>query len=310
MIRSDPTDHALATIASILDPPECRRETEKVVARRAKALVPPPLPVAPAPIEAHGYSRHGPGPMASIRFKWTVRLENGDYYVDETIGENSTPVVNGPMSREAAIQMVNDRESDARRRFEQLKSEMSGLGAAVGPQQRRHSIAYSQALSRRPQKILLGKVDTGVAQDVIGGRDMKKELRDAERQQYRFSGEFLLGAVLESEGDFLVGCGFDLGARQALHKIDRCRDPRLEFGDIRLAIWKCMRRTARQQRAGNDGMPVSFSHLLLQAVHGGREPHVQKDGGIDVSGFGMGLGVIEKTGQIPQIRHEHADGSF
>ena len=29
--------------------------------------------------------------MAAIRFKWTVRDDNGDYYVDETIGENSTP---------------------------------------------------------------------------------------------------------------------------------------------------------------------------------------------------------------------------
>ena len=131
MNRSDPTDHALATIASILDPPENRRESEKVVAAEQRTVVPPPLPVAPPPIEAHGYSRHGPGPMASIRFKWTVRLENGDYYVDETIGENSAPIVNGPMSREAAIQMVDDRESSARRRFEQLKSEMSGLGAAT-----------------------------------------------------------------------------------------------------------------------------------------------------------------------------------
>ena len=131
MNRSDPTDHALATIASILDPPENRRESEKVVAAEQRTVVPPPLPVAPPPIEAHGYSRHGPGPMASIRFKWTVRLENRDYYVDETIGENSAPIVNGPMSREAAIQMVDDRESSARRRFEQLKSEMSGLGAAT-----------------------------------------------------------------------------------------------------------------------------------------------------------------------------------
>ena len=73
----------------------------------------------------------GPGPMAAIRFKWTVRLDNGDYYVDETIGENSAPIVTGPMSREAAIQMVDDRESDARRRFEQLKSEMTGRGAAA-----------------------------------------------------------------------------------------------------------------------------------------------------------------------------------
>jgi len=129
--QSDPTDHALAAIASILDQPESRRESEKAALAEQRPVAPPPLPAPPAPIEAHGYSRHGPGPMASIRFKWTVRLENGDYYVDETIGENSTPVVNGPMSREAAIQMVDDRESDARRRFEQLKSEMAGRGAAA-----------------------------------------------------------------------------------------------------------------------------------------------------------------------------------
>ena len=131
MNRSDPTDHALATIASILDAPETRRESEKAVAAEQRPVVPPPLPVPPSPIEAHGYAKHGPGPMASIRFKWTVRLENGDYYVDETIGENFAPIVKGPMSREAAIQMVDDRESSARRRFEQLKNEMIGLGAAT-----------------------------------------------------------------------------------------------------------------------------------------------------------------------------------
>ena len=131
MTQSDPTDNALAAIASILDRPESHREPEKPAVADHAPVGPPPIPVAPAPIEAHGYSKHGPGPMASIRFKWTVRLENGDYYVDETIGENSAPIVNGPMSREAAIQMVDDRESDARRRFEQLKSEMTGRGAAA-----------------------------------------------------------------------------------------------------------------------------------------------------------------------------------
>lgn len=131
MTQSDPTDNALATIASILDPPETRRESEKAAVGEQKPAAPPPIPVAPPPIEAHGYSKFGPGPMAAIRFKWTVRLENGDYYVDETIGENSAPIVTGPMSREAAIQMVDDRESDARRRFEQLKSEMTERGAAA-----------------------------------------------------------------------------------------------------------------------------------------------------------------------------------
>jgi len=129
--QSDPTDNALAAIASILDQPESRREPEKAVVAEQRPVAPPPIPVAPAPIEAHGYTRHGPGPMASIRFKWTVRFENGNYYVDETIGENSAPIVSGPMSREAAVQMVDDRESDARRRFEQVKSEMTGRSAAA-----------------------------------------------------------------------------------------------------------------------------------------------------------------------------------
>jgi len=123
--QSDPTDNALAAIASILDQPEIQREPDKPAVEESPA-VPPPLP----PSDADGYTKHGPGPMAAIRFKWTVRLDNGDYYVDETIGENSNPRVSGPLSRDAAIQFVDDRESEARRRFEQLKSEMTGRGAA------------------------------------------------------------------------------------------------------------------------------------------------------------------------------------
>ena len=135
MTQGDPTDYALATIASILEP-ESRRDSEKAISAEKTAAekppaVPPPLPGSHAPIEAHGYAKHGPGPMAAIRFKWTVRLEDGAYFVDETIGENSAPIISGPMSREAAIQMVDDRESEARRRFEQLKSEMSGLSGAA-----------------------------------------------------------------------------------------------------------------------------------------------------------------------------------
>ncbi|MFG3593192.1 hypothetical protein [Bradyrhizobium sp. RDI18] len=131
MTQSDPTDNALATIASILDPPASRREPENPAAAERMPVAPPPIPTPPPPIEAHGYCKFGPGPMIAIRFKWTVRLDNGEYYVDETIGENSTPIVTGPMSRESAIQMVDDRESDARRRFEQFKSEMTGRNTAA-----------------------------------------------------------------------------------------------------------------------------------------------------------------------------------
>ena len=124
MSQSDPTDHALAAIASILDQPESHREPEKPAIEETA--------VVPEMMEADGYSRVGPGPMAAIRFRWTVRREDsGEYYVDETIGENSAPIVSGPLTKNAAIRLVDERESEARRRFEQLKSEMTGRGAAA-----------------------------------------------------------------------------------------------------------------------------------------------------------------------------------
>jgi hypothetical protein len=122
--QSDPTDNALAAIASILDHPESPRDPEPILVE-AK-------PIAPELVEAAGYSKTGPGPMAAIRFKWTVRrADNGEYYVDETIGDNTMPLVSGPLTRDAAISLVDERESEARRRFEALKSEMAGRAAAA-----------------------------------------------------------------------------------------------------------------------------------------------------------------------------------
>jgi hypothetical protein len=120
LTQSDPTDHALAAIASIYDQPESHGEMEK------------PAEGAPsiAPAQADGYSKSGPGPIAALRIKWTVRhAEHDDYYVDETIGEHSTPAASGPMSLKDAVKLVDDRQSKACERFEQLKSEMAGRDA-------------------------------------------------------------------------------------------------------------------------------------------------------------------------------------
>ena len=69
--------------------------------------------------------------MAAIRFKWTVREADGQYYVDETIGENSMPIVSGPMDAGAAIKLVDERERQARQRFEDLQHEMAGRTATL-----------------------------------------------------------------------------------------------------------------------------------------------------------------------------------
>jgi hypothetical protein len=146
--QNDPTDHALAAIASILDNSESRRDPEthrepeadrepEVHAQpeahsQLEALVIEEKPLVPEMAEADGYSKIGPGPIAAIRFKWTVRHHAADdYYVDETIGENSTPIATGPMSRDAAVRLVDDREYEAQRKFDQLRSEMSGRAMAA-----------------------------------------------------------------------------------------------------------------------------------------------------------------------------------
>ncbi|GGI24215.1 hypothetical protein [Bradyrhizobium guangdongense] len=142
MSEIDPTDHALATIASILEHPEPvlvvrDRETETaaaddhVVADEHHASDEHPVveeqPLVPEHTDAEGYSKVGPGPMAAIRLKWTVhRGDDGEYYVHETIGEQSAPVVSGPMTSEAAVRFVDEHEDEAHRRFELLRSEIAG----------------------------------------------------------------------------------------------------------------------------------------------------------------------------------------
>ena len=175
MTQNDPTDHALAAIAKILDKPETPSDTPDAIKAEAAAeqpelhlaeeiltappSAPPPPPVVAAAIadveaepepepddiepadsaindsETGTYTKLGPGPLAAIRFRWTARRdEHGDYFVDETIGENSHPIVNGPMTKEAAIRLVDLRERQARQRFEALRSEMSGgeIGRSAG----------------------------------------------------------------------------------------------------------------------------------------------------------------------------------
>lgn len=142
MSEIDPTDHALATIASILEHPEPvlvirDTETETVVADEYAVadehhasdehLVVEEQPLVPEHTDADGYSKVGPGPMVAIRLKWTVhRGDDGQYYVHETIGEQSAPVVSGPMTSEAAVHFVDEHENEAHRRFELLRSEIAG----------------------------------------------------------------------------------------------------------------------------------------------------------------------------------------
>ena len=138
MSEIDPTDQALATIASIFEhpePPLVVRDTESEAAvsdedsivDEDEHPVVEEQPLVPEPADADGYSKLGPGPMVAIRLKWTVhRGDDGQYYVHETIGEQSAPVISGPMTSEAAVHFVDAHQDEAHRRFEELRSEIAG----------------------------------------------------------------------------------------------------------------------------------------------------------------------------------------
>ncbi|MBR0779830.1 hypothetical protein [Bradyrhizobium iriomotense] len=159
MSEIDPTDHALATIASILEHPEpvlVVRDTETAAADEEPVADEHPAaadehpvvaehehpvveeqPLVPEHTDADGYSKVGPGPMVAIRLKWTVhRGDDGQYYVHETIGEQSAPVISGPMTGEAAVHFVDAHEHEAHRRFEELRSEIAGRSSLADYERR------------------------------------------------------------------------------------------------------------------------------------------------------------------------------
>jgi hypothetical protein len=155
--QGDPTDQTLAVIASIFE----RAEARPAAADAAEAAqdaqdAQPDAPDAPddalasgeaetpaaAPIETaaavsdgvEGYSKFGPGPLDSLRFRWTARRgDDGHYYVDETIGRNSLPISSGPMPRDAVIRFIDERARDAQQRFDALRRQIFDPPSERGP---------------------------------------------------------------------------------------------------------------------------------------------------------------------------------
>jgi hypothetical protein len=140
--QSDPTDHALAAIASILDRP-VENLAPKVEAEPApKPEAPPAVEVAtaepeilpiqsPVPppaveIDIDHYEKFGPGPLDAIRFRWAARRDDFDnYYVDETIGPNSRPLSSGPMPKSQVVRFIDERAQDAEQRYNTMKNKMT-----------------------------------------------------------------------------------------------------------------------------------------------------------------------------------------
>ncbi len=153
MSHNDPTDHALAAIASIFEKPEAKpAEGEPAQAHDAEfGLADRPDPGAAKAREIEqdvdGYSRSGPGPLDALRFRWTARRDDdGNYYVDETIGYGSRPISTGPMRQDEVVAYIEQRQHDAQRKFDQLREDMAaGSRGTARPQHGDHDRDRNEA---------------------------------------------------------------------------------------------------------------------------------------------------------------------
>jgi hypothetical protein len=145
--QSDPTDNALAAIASILDrsaekllpnlemeaggkpAPEPVMATEVSEAQTDEGRLPAVEVEQPVPaeeIDIDHYEKMGPGPLDAIRFRWKARRDDlGNYYVDETIGPHSRPLSSGPMPKSKVVAFIDERLQEAEQRFHAFKAEMA-----------------------------------------------------------------------------------------------------------------------------------------------------------------------------------------
>ncbi|MGP9811002.1 hypothetical protein ACTZWT_05765 [Rhodopseudomonas sp. NSM] len=123
--QHDAMDRALALAEEGVS---VRIETMEVVEITMTSAPDEPEPAGVAidqgPEDLDALTRHGPGPLEALRFKWSVRREDDGYYVDETIGTTSQPIVAGPLSRAEAISFIDTRERRTRRRYERLRNDI------------------------------------------------------------------------------------------------------------------------------------------------------------------------------------------
>ena len=116
---------------------EAEPAQDEPAASEPAAVAAPMAPMSDEEID--GYSRSGPGPLDSLRFKWTARRdEDGAFFVDETIGFASRPISTGPLPREQVIAFIDQRAQQAQERFDALRSEMIRPSAERQQQAERH----------------------------------------------------------------------------------------------------------------------------------------------------------------------------
>ena len=118
-------------------------------------------------------------------------------------------------------------------------------------------------LGRRSHEVPLAELDATLTQDVVGGRGMKIEVRQAEVQQQRLPGELAL-AARKFHRDLLVLAAIDLRRLDRLDEFDCLGNAFLELGKRCFRVGESRQLDTGEASAGADRMIGRRPHLSRQ----------------------------------------------
>ena len=136
------------------------------------------------------------------------------------------------------------------------------------------------------EKIALADLDSGVAQNVVGRRQVEKEIREREMQEIvRARHLHLVGA--EREHDLAVRAGVDRLGVETSEEIERLANAGLQFFERGLIILVGRRLHAGEPRGSDLGVVTEGLNLARKRQHIRTQPHRQIDRRIDFARRGV-----------------------
>jgi hypothetical protein len=143
-------------------------------------------------------------------------------------------------------------------------------------------------------EVTLADLDAAVAEDVVGGGDVKIEVWQREVMEVVRPFHVALNTLAKRENDLAVGGVVDLFCVERLHKGDCLRNARLEFCDRLLVVLILGRVCVSKPCTAVLRLVAGDLHLLCEGEHVGEEARVEKHSRVDALRLGIGLGLVEE----------------
>src|SRR6266705_4390587 len=190
------------------------------------------------------------------------------------------------------------------------KARRTSVSASADLDDLRADMLNPRESSDLPEVILLADFHAAMAQDVVGGGDVEKEIRKREVQQVGLALEVQDPAAARLDRDVAVLRAVDLGRLEFLAEGDGALDARLELGKARLLVLPARRLGAGEARGRPFRSVGGDLDLAGQRKHVGREASAEERRRIDFLRLGEARRLVEDRVEVAEGLDENGNGSL